>query len=353
VRPREGFIAALRERANRRKRVSIEIVWDAFRASVRGFTGDAEARPHLAALLAELEKDGALSLPNTKRRWDRSVAPALPHWVELAIPTDAGDPSRTNDHRSIAWPAEMVFVSDLRTVSNLDELLSIRSFLAEGGAERPAVPIRERSVELFGDEKRLDALVKGSLFRPGRLTLDLLRCREVAPPLTFQAADGSPGATALILENLHTYDSFRRYNQLARAYRVVAYGHGSEFHATVADVPRLCDELDVTDVEYFGDLDERGLAIAVSANAWLTARGRRLQPARRWYKELLDRAEEVGLPGPRIQLERHLIAWLPDELRDRTLKLVTGGCRAPQELIGWERLLELMPRRRPDASDPA
>jgi len=35
--------------------------------------------------------------------------------------------------------------------------------------------------------------------------------------------------------------------------------------------------------------------------------------------------------------------WLPLDLRDRVRALLTAGYRAPQELVGWERLTELWP----------
>jgi hypothetical protein len=51
----------------------------------------------------------------------------------------------------------------------------VNQLLQTGGADRPVVPVRERSLELFGDE--LGALLGGALFRGDRrLTLELLRC---------------------------------------------------------------------------------------------------------------------------------------------------------------------------------
>jgi len=48
------------------------------------------------------------------------------------------------------------------------------------------VPHRERSVQLFGNEKRLDALLRTKLFTSGALTLALLRCYAAPLPLTAQ-----------------------------------------------------------------------------------------------------------------------------------------------------------------------
>ena len=50
------------------------------------------------------------------------------------------------------------------------------------------VPARERSLEVFGDEKALDRLAGAALFGPGRLTLALLRCRRVVPRLHCEPA---------------------------------------------------------------------------------------------------------------------------------------------------------------------
>ncbi|HYB37040.1 MAG TPA: hypothetical protein VEF72_15670 [Mycobacterium sp.] len=36
------------------------------------------------------------------------------------------------------------------------------------------IPMRERSLDIFGDEKLLETRINGPLFRPGRLTFALL-----------------------------------------------------------------------------------------------------------------------------------------------------------------------------------
>ncbi len=335
------LLDGLRERAAGRKRIRLAAVWQIFRRDIRGYTGDLNARPQLAALLNELEALGTLRQPKSKSRWDHVVDPPLPHWVELSVPDQHQPQPQPHNHRTIAWPATMRFVSELPRVRNLEELLAIRRFLAAGGTNRPLVPIRERSLDLFGDEKRLDKLRKGALFRPGRLSLDLLRCHEVAPPLTWQPGPATNSRTVLILENLHSYDSFRRFNRQKGQYRAIAYGHGSELHATIRDVPRLLADLDAQRVEYFGDLDAKGLEIAYAAHTWLCSCDLTLSPATHWYQRLIDKALQRKLEGAPQVPSAHAMRWLPPTLRDRVTELLTAGYRAPQELVGWETLEQL------------
>lgn len=334
--PAAQLLVALQRLSAGRRRVALDDVWRAFRQAVPGYIADSEARIRLAALLADLEDGGQLSRPRGRKLWDHTIDPPLPSWIELNAAPRPSPPPR--DHQQIAWPPPLAFVSTLRRVRNLDELLAIRTFLASGPDRYPTVPIRERSVEIFGDEKRLDVLSRSSLFAPGRLTLELLRCHEVAPPLVWEPGPASSPPCILVLENLHTYDSFRRWNRTAAAYRAIAYGHGSEFFATVRDLPRLLADLDATEALYFGDLDPNGLHIAAAADRWLRDQGLDLVPATRWYSLLLDRAEGRRIPGEPTTAASLDLAWLPPPLRERTRALFTAGHRGPQELVGLELL---------------
>ena len=69
--------------------------------------------------------------------------------------------------------------ADLQAVNAY--LLSVR------GREPVPAPTRERSLQIFGDEKRLDDLRKGDLaLFEGRVTLADLHCYTVAPPLPHE-----------------------------------------------------------------------------------------------------------------------------------------------------------------------
>lgn len=336
----ERLLDELRARAAR-KRVSIDDVWVAFRAVIRGYTGSAEARSRLASILGELHDGGRVGLPRSPRLWDRLAEPRLPAWIALT----SGKPASAArvDHRAVAWPPELAFVAELARAPLIDELLAVRRFLSEGGRERIFVPSAERSLELFDDEKRLAALRKTSLFGAGRLSLELLRCYEVAPPLVWEVGPADLEASdraILVLENLHSYESFCRWNARSGAYAAVAYGHGSEFLATVRDLPRVCSAVGSALVEYFGDLDSAGLRIPSDARTVLLGETFEieLRAAERWYAELLEHAEEARTGGQRVRADDALMLWLPEALRSRATSFLEEGRRLPQEHVGFERL---------------
>src|SRR5690606_15428906 len=115
----------------------------------------------------------------------------------------------------------------------LETLLRIKNWLANGGRSAEPVPIKERSVEIFHDEKKLDRLAKTGLFlSEGQLTLDLLRCYPVYPSLTWEAVPEPKFKTLLIVENMATYHSFSRWNQIQRRYLACIYGAGLTVHRT-------------------------------------------------------------------------------------------------------------------------
>jgi hypothetical protein len=293
----------------------------------------ATRRARLAESVDELVDAEIVSLPSTGA-YDRTALPHLPRFVWLE--RERAAPARTPGH-TVPWPPQLEWASDLMlTDEHLALLRRVAEFLRAGGLERPVAPIRERSLELLGDEKRLEALLTGSLFSEGRLTLDLLRCRVVRPPFVF--TEVGPAPTLLVVENHTTFDTLR-YHLSGRADAgLLAFGAGRQFEATVeyvAELPRR-----VETVTYFGDLDDPGLAIPLNASRNAERHGLpAAQPAAELYRLLFEH-------GTRARWERRttdsrarrLTGWLPDDLRGAARELLVEGQRLAQEAVTGEAL---------------
>ncbi len=332
------LLDALVQEADGRRKLDRTAVWRAFRSAHPVEATSGEARERLAARLIALAAEDRLVLPApTGSGWDRSARPSLPEWVRLPAPPE---PPVGLDLLSVPWAPELGFVPSLRRIDRPADLLALQRFFTTGGRTRPVVPMRERSVQLFGDEKRLERLVHTPLFGEGRLELASLRCFAMAPPLVYEDSPlVSRGRPVLVVENHHTWWSFCRWNARVGEYAAVVYGAGGAFgRDAVAFVAERCRALDAPHADYFGDLDRDGLVIPWrAAMSFAPAHGLRILPGVRWYQLLLDRAEEVQLPtGPSLTEEG--LEWLPIDLRGKVSDHFRAGRRLPQELVGTEQL---------------
>jgi len=209
---------------------------------------------------------------------------------------------------------------------------------------RSRAPIRERSLELFGDEKRLDGLVVTRLFTSGALKLDLLRCHPVPIPFVSQwvpGVDDPQGTALLIADNHHTYVSLlevTRHNATAGGPgRHVGYGTGSQFPSAVVSVPLLFPKPDR--IVYFGDVDLKGLQIPAAANAAAAPAGLpAVVPAVPLYDLLFKVCRKR--PAARISADvaSAVAAWL-GPLAEPARDSLIGGVRYPQEAVGYELLM--------------
>ena len=204
------------------------------------------------------------------------------------------------------------------------------------------MPTRERSLQIFGDEKRLDLIRKGepTLFE-GRVSLDDLHCYPVAPPLPFETPDSpSAGQPILVLENYHSYDSFRRWNREAALYAAVAYGGGNAFRQGAGNLDELIVRTSAVGAFYVGDLDPAGIDILLGVNERRRAdRRTTVQPHRGLYRWLLAHGCRRPLgKAPRDGLPPRLCEIFPAGIARALGELWAEALRIPQESFGLEQL---------------
>jgi hypothetical protein len=285
-------------------------------------------------LLGELEQAGAIRLPkkSNRRAYDHSERTSLPKHV-----VRCDRPSRIK-HSSLVWRPELAFASDFGS-SLQSELLAIQEWLRDGGTASTFIALRERSVEIFGDEKRLDSLLGSQLFAPGRLTVELLRCYLPSVPIyVVSAPENGVSRPLLVVENHTTFDTLCRWNEKHRRYSAIAFGAGAAF---IAACESLCPHLAAPGCSgkllYFGDLDPKGL--------WIPARaskdsGIEARPDESLYTLLLTKGRKRrGLPSLPLSFDSGLLNWLPAALRDEAGRHFRNGRRLPQELVSLPDLI--------------
>ncbi len=336
----EEFLLRLHEQGRGRKRISADDYRKIFDRMCPSLSPP-DARAKLAGWLSLLAETDDLRLPKGRRLYDRSDSGDLPVWIELMRPNEEQEPLPVAPE-SHGWAPELRFACDERNPRRLRVLLQIQRFLAEGGRERPFIPAKERSIELFGNEKRLEMLKGSTLFRSGAISYELLRCFSVPPPLIWQSSkDQSLPRPILALENHSTYHSFARWNCECTSFAAVVYGHGDAFKSCAAGISEIVRAVNWDGrLFYFGDLDPEGLLIPLAASATLAALEMpALHPHQGCYHRLLKRAKSTILPaGAVLGLSQESRIWLGECLAVKTQDWFSKGIRLAQELVGWEEL---------------
>jgi hypothetical protein len=149
----------------------------------------------------------------------------------------------------------------------------------------------------------------------------------------------------LVVENSATYWT------LARARRdtgspigVLAFGAGNHFPAAVEyilDLPAVAAHPGLSEIRYFGDLDEEGLDIARRADSSARTCGLPdILPAVSLYERLLS----CGVRGPGRVIEpsraREVSRWLPEPLAGKAAQTLIDGLRIAQESVGTDELTD-------------
>lgn len=337
TKPAEALLEALRHAGAGRAKIDLEEIRGAFLNAFPQWQGSADRRERLRTLLDELSQAERLRLPaNLKRGWEQLPAPALPTWALIVRADEVIDDSF--DHRVFPWVEAMAFIAGLRTIGNSNELRRIHDFLKNHPERRPIVPVKERSFQLFGDEKRLDTLRKSKLFEDGRLTLELLRCRDVPASLPcVPTLDKSSGAW-LIVENEAAFDSFSRLNRILSVHAGIVLGSGRNVLRAVDFLATLVASSPSENFLYFGDIDRDGIEIPALLDQRVRKRtGQRVLPAEQYYHWLLA-ASEVEATTEKSGNSIPAVSWFSVSLRPRIAAALNGPRPLVQEAIGWEFL---------------
>lgn len=243
------------------------------------------------------------------------------------------------DPATVSWEPEMQFVVEARAMVNPDDLLRLNSFFKDRTQQRLMVPIKERSLLIFGDEKRLDLLLGSTLFRPGRLSLDLLKCEIVGEPLGWKRGPADT-RRILVVENAATWHSFAKWNTQRHVFSAVVYGRGNCFADGIRYLADILTEFSTPQrVFYFGDLDPQGLRIPIEASQKSVSLGLpTIEPDLWSYSNLLKTGRGKEIPyetaEPATEIE---FKWLSN-LAEPARKILESGKRLAQEHIGWEFL---------------
>lgn len=317
--------------AGKRKRLLAVECDDALLEAAPQLQSDPNRRRRLLELLTGLRDQGRIEWSVAR---DSSVRPELPSFVVLAAADDSPQPAAALP--KVPWRPELEWAYELRlTPPEHEALTAIHTYRRDRDPDGDAIPHRERSLLLFGDEKRIDRLVRSRLFEPGRVSLDLLDCYWAAPPIAVQTI--GDGDDIVVSENAASFHTLTRV--LAGHVHAVAYGAGSAFVQSIAGLA----DTKMSRLLYIGDLDAEGVAIPQRAAVTAERFGIRVpEPLVEQWQLLVDLAPEHGQPATPVPAEvaSELCAWFGSgSLAKDIQRLLEAGVRVPQEALTSEQLV--------------
>lgn len=315
------------------RRVPLQEILKAAAAVDRTAAGAVGWRARVLAAIEALEEAKLLEVPHT--RWDTTSRPPLPMYVTRPAADRPESPAKP----SVVWHAELAWAARLDdegalTVGERRFLATINSWLPK--RRGVVVPLRERSLELFDDEKVLEGWVLGPLFAPGKLSLEQLEAFPCWPPVTQIHLGEGPW---LVVENYTTYRSIgARAEELGFDGRVV-WGSGNQVGTRLSAL--VASAFRPVRCWYFGDIDKGGFGAAKLA----CSRAKELDlpemtPARGLYRLALKAAGNRRAVGTRAAsaLVEWARTWLGGALGDTATQVLTEGQRVVQEHVGQELL---------------
>lgn len=321
-----------------KRSIELEYLWTVTFGIDPDLATTADRRQRMRNAIDEVASAGIARLPSITSRhlWDNNGIPALPLRI-YRVRAEIGAASKraevpTDLRPELAGALSMQGLSE----SEIRVLRAVNVYLRDRSASPVVAPERERSLQVFGDEKALESLTRRRLFTSGVLSHALLDCYKVHPPFVYQKLNDS--RVALVVENHHTYHSaLLALNEDARGIGVVIYGAGDAF---IRSVTYLADLDPVPEVVwYFGDLDQKGLRIPQAAAGVAADDGLATPtPAVPLYRAMLESG--LATPARRVDLATldNDLSWLPKELRSAASAVIIEQRRIPQESVGIDWL---------------
>jgi hypothetical protein len=297
-------------------------------------------RTRITAAIDELANAGIVEVPRT--RWDTTAEPPLPAYVTRPAAPQAA----TAGTEMIVWHAELGWAAELDAAGELGD--PERRFLAHVNTwlrrrSDTVVPQRERSLDICGDEKALDAWVFTSLFAPGRLSYEMLRCEPCWPPVHQEILGPGPW---LVVENWTTYRTLAGAARRCGWDGRLIWGAGNQVGTRLTSLVAT-ESAPSGGLWYFGDIDTAGFRIArmAASRAEMIGLGE-LRAARELYQVCCDAGTARStLNRAAEDLCQWIRSWLGGTLGWRVAEIVTSGNRIVQETIGVELLNTIDPAR--------
>ena len=159
------FFKKLKKMRNGKKRRELDDIFKVFSVNFPLENADVINRFHiLREILDYLVNSEKISYPNSKKNWDKSTRPELPKWIKILINVS----NENNTYlKEIPWHPELIQFSNVKNIkkSSYKDLKALNDYFSLNDIKNlPEISIKERSYQIFKDEKKLEKIIKTDWF---------------------------------------------------------------------------------------------------------------------------------------------------------------------------------------------
>lgn len=305
-----------------------------------------EAYRLLGEAIDMLEEAGVVTKPKGTKLYDHHTHRQYP----LPVHVTRVAARKRRERESVAWHPLLAGADGVTNRDRRAMLMEINRYLIE----RPeglleTIPAQERSLMIFGADKRLSSFSGISLPGGGTLTRADLGFKPSEPPLAYAAFPGSRQAEGLVVENSATYDSFCAWTASVGRFRAIVFGGGNSLLKAPNRLEEIALRHGLKAWRYFGDVDAEGLRIPAvlaernaeagmvpvlplgAAYSWLVRHGRFVPEEH--VSKTADERRKWGT------FREKALRWIGDDEVVRAVdESVRSGTLIPQEWLGGDVL---------------
>lgn len=210
-----------------------------------------------------------------------------------------------------------------------------------------AVSMNERSFEIWGREKYLKQEGGKRLLKNLGIGVERLHIYETAEPLAYYAHHKQVPQRVLILENMDTFYSMRRYLLAGHSHILgipigtLIYGGGKGICKSFKDfswgVEPYLAQKDNT-LLYFGDLDYEGIGIFESLKEAFNE-ANQIIPFKEAYVRMIKKAikKQISLPETKEGQNKHLtgvfFTFFDEGIKQQMIEILEAERYIPQEIL--------------------
>lgn len=331
------FLQKLTEKTGKRVVIPYVLYWQCYIDS-SPFPEECSKKELLVMLHALESEDKLKIIRSSKEDWIPGN-PDMPAKIRLIREKQIKPKTQT------LWHPKLHFMYQESNPATIESAKPINAYLKARAIDTPMIAQKERSLKIFGDEKRLDSLIGKSIIFE-HISLEDLDCYTVSIPL-ISCQEETRSNDLIVIENLSTYDTFCRFNRRSKRFFEVVYGWGR--NASRQDmVQALCERMQYQQdgtIYYFGDIDPAGINIAIDLKTGIQkyAPDIRFDLMHQLYQFLLDHGVRKGSDFKAEALRDNVLAMeLCDGYFPEIESLFSSKNRIPQESLTGVELAQLL-----------